>query len=68
MGSHVNHLMHDTLSRFACLPYITVASMAGPALGGGTEFITAFDYVCISSTTFLRFVQTRMGVTSPWGK
>ncbi|KAG2224128.1 hypothetical protein INT45_000143 [Circinella minor] len=67
MAGHVNHLMHDALSRFSRLPYITVASMAGPALGGGTELITAFDYVCIASTTFLRFVQTRMGVTSPWG-
>ncbi|KAI9274299.1 ClpP/crotonase-like domain-containing protein [Phascolomyces articulosus] len=66
MASHVNHLMHDALSRFSRLPYITVASMAGPALGGGTEMITAFDYVCIASTTFLRFVQTRMGVSSPW--
>ncbi|KAI9489064.1 ClpP/crotonase-like domain-containing protein [Zychaea mexicana] len=67
MAAHVNHLMHDALSRFARLPYITVASMAGPALGGGTELITAFDYVCIASTAFVRFVQTRMGITSPWG-
>ncbi|KAI8140309.1 ClpP/crotonase-like domain-containing protein [Fennellomyces sp. T-0311] len=67
MASHVNHLMHNTLSKFARLPMITVASMAGPALGGGTELLTAFDYICMASTTFLRFVQTRMGVSSPWG-
>ncbi|ORY97800.1 ClpP/crotonase-like domain-containing protein [Syncephalastrum racemosum] len=66
-GMALNKLMNDTMARFARLPYITVASVAGPVLGGGTEFITAFDYICMASTAHLRFVQTRMGVTSPWG-
>ncbi|CAO3592795.1 unnamed protein product [Absidia cylindrospora] len=66
-GEAVNRFMHDTLTRFACLPLITVASMAGAALGGGTEVLTAFDYICMDASTFIRFVQTRMGVTSPWG-
>ncbi|KAI8338584.1 ClpP/crotonase-like domain-containing protein [Chlamydoabsidia padenii] len=63
----VNRFMHDTLTRFSRLHLITVASIAGPALGGGTELLTAFDYICMDSTTFIRFVQTRMGVSSPWG-
>ncbi|KAI9493187.1 hypothetical protein BDB00DRAFT_872703 [Zychaea mexicana] len=52
MEVHVNHLMHDALARYTRLPYITVNSMAGPALGGGTGIITAFDYVCIASTPY----------------
>lgn len=63
----VNRFMHDTLTRFSRLNVITVASMAGAALGGGTELLTAFDYICMDSGTFIRFVQTRMGVSSPWG-
>jgi ethylmalonyl-CoA/methylmalonyl-CoA decarboxylase len=63
----VNRFMHDTLTRFSRLSLITVASMAGAALGGGTELLTAFDYICMDSGTFIRFVQTRMGVSSPWG-
>lgn len=68
LALQVNQVMHDALSRFARLPFITVASMAGHALGGGTELLTAFDYVCMASTAIIRFVQTRMGVSSPWGK
>lgn len=67
-GMALNKLMNDTMARFARLPYITVASVAGPVLGGGTEFVTAFDYICMASIAHVRFVQTRMGVTSPWGK
>ncbi|KAI8097742.1 ClpP/crotonase-like domain-containing protein [Halteromyces radiatus] len=63
----VNRLMHDTLTRLSRLPLITVASISGAAFGGGTELITAFDYICMDSSTILRFVQTRMGVSSPWG-
>ncbi|SAL99621.1 hypothetical protein [Absidia glauca] len=63
----VNRFMYDTLTRMSRLPLITVASLAGAALGGGTELLTTFDYVCMDSTTFIRFVQTKMGVTSPWG-
>ncbi|KAG0172190.1 enoyl CoA hydratase domain-containing protein 1 [Apophysomyces sp. BC1034] len=63
----VNRLMHDTLSLFSRLPLITMASVSGPALGGGTEFLTAFDFVCMNASTFIRFVQTRRGFTSPWG-
>ncbi|ORX48801.1 ClpP/crotonase [Hesseltinella vesiculosa] len=63
----VSRLMHDTLNRFAQLPLISCAAVAGPALGAGTELLTAFDYVCMSSLTYVQFVQTRMGVTSPWG-
>ncbi|KAI9316343.1 ClpP/crotonase-like domain-containing protein [Dichotomocladium elegans] len=63
----MNLVMNDALARFARLGLITVGSIAGPALGGGTELITAFDYICMASGTYLRFLQTRMGITSPWG-
>ncbi|CAO3640057.1 unnamed protein product [Cunninghamella echinulata] len=66
-GETINRYMHDTLTRFARLSYITVASMAGATLGGGTEVITAFDYIIMDHSTFIRFVQTRMGISSPWG-
>ncbi|KAF7722074.1 enoyl CoA hydratase domain-containing protein 1 [Apophysomyces ossiformis] len=63
----ISRLMHDTLTRLARLSLITVASMAGPALGAGTELLTAFDFVCMNASTHLRFIQTRRGITSPWG-
>lgn len=60
--------MYDTAHRISQLPLITIAIATGGSIGGGSELITAFDYICMSKESgFVHFVQTRMGVSSPWG-
>lgn len=64
----MNHLMHDTIERLARLPLITIATVTGGAIGGGSELVTGFDFICMSKqSAFIHFIQTRMGVSSPWG-
>ncbi|CAO3623915.1 unnamed protein product [Mucor hiemalis] len=64
----MNRLMHDAITRFSQLPLITLAVVTGGAIGGGSELVTGFDFVCMSEESgFIHFVQTRMGVSSPWG-
>ncbi|KAI8639382.1 ClpP/crotonase-like domain-containing protein [Parasitella parasitica] len=67
MSLAMNELMHNTLHRISRLPVITMAVVTGGAIGGGSELVTAFDFVCMSQAAFIHFVQTRMGVSSPWG-
>lgn len=60
--------MHDTVERIFRLPLITMAVVTGGAIGGGSELLTGFDFVCMSRRSgFVHFVQTRMGISSPWG-
>ncbi|KAI8059045.1 ClpP/crotonase-like domain-containing protein [Gilbertella persicaria] len=60
--------MHESIDRLARLPLVTVAVVTGGAIGGGSELLVGFDFVCMSKQTgFVHFVQTRMGVSSPWG-
>jgi enoyl-CoA hydratase/carnithine racemase len=64
----VNELMHDAIERLSRLPLITMAIVTGGAIGGGSELVTGFDFICMSKQSgFIHFVQTRMGVSSPWG-
>ncbi|KAI9478894.1 MAG: ClpP/crotonase-like domain-containing protein [Benjaminiella poitrasii] len=64
----INELMHDAIDRLTKLPFITVAVVTGGAIGGGSELVTGFDFICMSRQSgFVHFVQTRMGLSSPWG-
>ncbi|KAI8988663.1 ClpP/crotonase-like domain-containing protein [Pilobolus umbonatus] len=64
----LNQLMYDSIECFTRLPLITVAIVIGGAIGGGSELLTGFDFVCMSSQSgFIHFIQTRMGISSPWG-
>lgn len=64
----LNKLMYDSIQRLTQLPLITMAIVTGGAIGGGSELITGLDFVCMSKESgFIHFVQTRMGVSSPWG-
>ncbi|GAA5817548.1 hypothetical protein MFLAVUS_011096 [Mucor flavus] len=64
----LNQLMYDAIDRLTKLPLITLGIAIGGSIGGGSELITAFDFVCMSQQSgFIHFVQTRMGVSSPWG-
>lgn len=64
----INEVMHDTVERISRLPLITMAVVTGGAIGGGSELLTGFDFICMSKQSgFVHFVQTRMGISSPWG-
>ena len=66
-GRAMSTLMIDTLTKFRHLPFITVASIRGGAVGGGAELATAADYRLMDDTGSLRFVHARMGVSPGWG-
>jgi enoyl-CoA hydratase/carnithine racemase len=60
------HLMSGVLRGLERLPGPTIAALNGPAIGGGIELALAFDLRVASSFSYLRFAQTRMGITSGW--
>jgi enoyl-CoA hydratase/carnithine racemase len=60
------HLMSGVLRDIERLPGPTVAALNGPAIGGGIELALAFDLRVASDTSYLRFAQNRMGITTGW--
>lgn len=60
------HLMAGALRRIERLPGPTIAALNGPAIGGGIELALAFDMRVASDSSYLRFAQTRMGITTGW--
>jgi enoyl-CoA hydratase/carnithine racemase len=60
------HLMSVVLRGIERLPGPTVAALNGPAIGGGIEVALAFDMRVASDSSYLRFAQTRMGITTGW--
>lgn len=66
-GLLMSTFMHDTLTRFYNLPFITTCLVHGKALGGGAELTTATDFRVFTNTGEVSFVQGRMGVVTGWG-
>jgi enoyl-CoA hydratase len=60
------HLMSGVLQGIERLPGPTVAALNGPAIGGGIELALAFDLRVAADSAYLRFGQTRMGITTGW--
>jgi ethylmalonyl-CoA/methylmalonyl-CoA decarboxylase len=48
-------------------PWLVVAVVDGPALGGGAELLTACDRVHVSDRARIGFVHGRLGVAPGWG-
>ncbi len=48
-------------------PWLTVAEVDGPALGGGAELLTACDAVFVGDQARIGFVHGRLGVVPGWG-
>ena len=62
-GWEMTCLMHETLSKFASLPIISVALVNGRAVGGGAELTLATDLRAFAKNSGkLSFVQAKMGV------
>ena len=66
-GGRMSAFMQRTLARLAALPLVSVAVLAGRALGGGAELALATDFRVWSSAGRLQFVQARMGLLTGWG-
>lgn len=60
------HVMSGVLQGIERLPGPTVAALNGPAIGGGIELALAFDMRVAADSAYLRFGQTRMGITTGW--
>ncbi|AHF97968.1 MAG: enoyl-CoA hydratase/isomerase family protein [Desulfurella sp.] len=60
-------LMHNILNEIENLQIPTIACINGSAVGGGAEFILAFDIRFLQSDSFIQFKEIQMGVTTGWG-
>jgi enoyl-CoA hydratase/carnithine racemase len=49
------------------LPFPVIASLPGPAIGGGAELAVACDMRVADARARIAFKQVRMGVSSAWG-
>lgn len=58
--------MHNSVSRFARLPLISVCLVRGRAIGGGAELSLASDFRAFTPSGKLNFVQARLGVLPGW--
>jgi ethylmalonyl-CoA/methylmalonyl-CoA decarboxylase len=66
-GHQMSLFMTDALNRLRRAPIVSVAVINGPALGGGSEILTATDFRVFSKDAYVSFVQAKMGVTPGWG-
>ena len=65
-GFKLATLMHDTVTRLANLPLISVCLVRGRAIGGGAELTLSTDFRAFAPTGKLNFVQARLGVLPGW--
>jgi enoyl-CoA hydratase/carnithine racemase len=65
-GFKLATIMHDTVTRLANLPLISVCLVRGRAIGGGAELTLSTDFRVFAPTGKLNFVQARLGVLPGW--
>ncbi|OSS43040.1 Enoyl-CoA hydratase [Desulfurella amilsii] len=63
----MSYAMHCLLNEIENLEVPTIACINGSAVGGGAEFIMAFDIRFLESDSFIQFKEIQMGVTTGWG-
>ena len=66
-GYLMSSFMHETLTKFYRLPFISVALVHGKAIGGGAELTTVTDFRVFTKSAEISFVQAKMGVITGWG-
>jgi len=66
-AQNMSYAMHNLLNEIENLQIPTVACINGSAVGGGAEFIMAFDIRFLESDSFIQFKEIQMGVTTGWG-
>lgn len=66
-AQNMSYTMHSLLNEIENLQIPTIACINGNAVGGGAEFILAFDMRFLSSDSYIQFKEMQMGVTTGWG-
>lgn len=66
-AQNMSFKMHNLLNEIENLQIPTIACINGSAVGGGAEFIMAFDIRFLESDSFIQFKEIQMGVTTGWG-
>lgn len=66
-GRAMADAMTAVLDEFLALPFVSVAVVNGPALGGGAELATACDLRVCGLRGYLHFVHGALGVAPGWG-
>jgi len=66
-AQNMSYAMHNLLNEIENLQIPTIACINGSAVGGGAEFIMAFDIRFLQSDSFIQFKEIQMGVTTGWG-
>jgi enoyl-CoA hydratase/carnithine racemase len=66
-GGLMLDFMTDALNRIRQSDLVSVCSVNGPALGGGSELVTCCDYRLIASDSYIQFVHARLGAAPGWG-
>ena len=61
-AGEVGGLFHDALAAVAAIPRVTIAAIAGPALGGGCELALACDFRVVSETAKLGQPEILLGI------
>lgn len=67
VGAAMNVVMTDACERLFNIDAVSVAAVAGTAIGGGVELCTACDFRVLAPDAALQFIQVRRGVTPGWG-
>ena len=67
MGVQMSQMMTSTLNSIRNSPFISVALLEGPAIGGGAELSTCCDFRFMSSSSYCQFVHGKLGVSPGWG-
>lgn len=66
-GVAMYDLMTDCLNRIHDGPFISVAALNGPAIGGGLELATSTDFRIIQTDAYLHSVHAMIGASPGWG-
>ncbi|HET7012019.1 MAG TPA: enoyl-CoA hydratase/isomerase family protein [Anaerolineales bacterium] len=66
-GARLSLLMAGALDRLESLPFPVIASMEGPALGGGAEIALACDLRVMADGSTLGMMHVRLAITPAWG-
>lgn len=66
-GLEMSNLMTDILHSIRNADLLSVCVINGPALGGGSELITACDFRIMHANAYVQSVHARIGVVPGWG-
>jgi enoyl-CoA hydratase/carnithine racemase len=66
-GQRMCEAMSAILNELLDAPYLVVAVLDGPAIGGGAEIAVAADLRLMTAAGYLHFVHAELGVVPGWG-